>query len=76
MAKYRVLERSFIGNRLHEPGAVVEHNFYPHNDPAQPHGTHGPNLEPIVDGVTKKGRKAKDAPPADDTDADGTEDLT
>jgi hypothetical protein len=72
MAKYRVLERSFIANRLLEPGAVVEHDF-------SDGGTHGPNLEPIGDVIVKKGRKAKDAPPATDPADDsqtGADDLT
>jgi hypothetical protein len=49
MAKFRVLEKSFINNRIVEPGDVVEYD-----------GKHGKNLEPI-----KKGRgEAAEAAPA------------
>lgn len=39
MAKYKVLERSFLNGRIHEPGEIVEHHF-------TDGGKHGPNLEP------------------------------
>lgn len=60
MAKYEVLERSFINHRVHEVGEFVEHEF-------SDGGTHGPNLKP-VDGsakaAPKPGRGKKGAPPA------------
>lgn len=40
MAKYKVLERSFIGNRIVEVGEVVEYDREP-----------GENLEPVSDEV-------------------------
>lgn len=40
LAKYRVLEKSFINNAIVEEGAIVDLDF--------PKGTkHGPNLEPV-----------------------------
>jgi hypothetical protein len=67
MAKYKVLEPSFIGNRIVAAGEIVDVEF-------TDGGVAGPNLE-AVDAPkkpTKKSAKAADAP-AGDADAD---DLT
>lgn len=48
MAKYRVKEKSFIGNIVVEAGAIIEHD-----------GAPGDNLEPVPDKpAAKKGQKA------------------
>lgn len=46
MAQYKVLEKSFIGNRLVEAGEVIEFD-----------GEAGPNLEPVK---PAKGKKVED----------------
>lgn len=66
MAKYEVVERSFIGNRVVEPGAIVEVEF-------TNGGVAGPNLKAVV---TKKLKTpAALAAPADEGDKAG-DDLT
>lgn len=57
MAKYEVLETSFINNAIVEPGAIVEFDGEP-----------GPNLKPVKG---KKGSAAADA--ADTGDAGNTD---
>lgn len=54
MAQYRVLQRSFIGNRLVDEGDVVDYEGEPSD-----------NLECIDDAPSKKGKKPTppDAPP-------------
>lgn len=55
MAKYRVLEKSFIGNTIVEAGEVVEYDGRP-----------GSNLELIEDAPAKPKGKAKAAAPVED----------
>lgn len=57
MAKYEVVERSFIGNRVVEPGAIVEVEF-------TNGGVAGPNLKAVI---TKKLKPAAPAAPASDS---------
>lgn len=54
MPQYRVLQKSFIGNRIVEEGEVIEYD-----------GDASDNLE-----LVKKGKKAADAPAADASGAD------
>lgn len=90
MAKYRILERSFVNHRIHEVGEVVEHEF-------SDGGTHGPNFEPVdaTAQPAKPARAKRTTPPAtgakpvvpptevppgtgarpDDTEGDDAEDL-
>lgn len=56
MAKYRVLEKSFINNTLHEEGTVIEFDGVP-----------GTNLE-RVDEPTRKPGKARAEPAAGQAD--------
>lgn len=65
MAKYEVVERSFIGNRVVEPGSIVEVEF-------TNGGVAGPNLKAVV---TKK-LKTPAAPAAPATDDGNADDLT
>lgn len=55
MPQYRVLQKSFIGNRIVEEGEVIDYD-----------GEASENLEPV-----KKGKKAAEAPAADATDQTG-----
>lgn len=61
MAKYKVVERSYINGRIVEPGTEVEVDFA---DDGQP----GPNLEALDAVAPKSKRKSKDVPPAGDAD--------
>lgn len=60
MAKYEVVERSFIGNRIVEPGAIVEVEF-------KDGGVPGPNLKAIT---TKKFKPAPAAPTQESGDGE------
>ena len=54
MAKYRVLQKSFINNAIVEEGEIVDYDGEP-----------GPNLEIVADEAAPakgKGKKADDAP--------------
>ena len=51
MAKFRVLQTSFIGDHLRQPGDVVEIEF-------EKGVAHGDNLEPIKEAKAKKGADA------------------
>ena len=44
---YRVLERSYIGTRMYQPGDIIE-------DYDEKHGTPGSNLEEIKDEPVEK----------------------
>jgi hypothetical protein len=64
MAHYRVIERSYIGNRIVEPGEIVEVEFGEGGAP-------GPNLEAVDDAPGPKVRvkaktKAGDSPDGGD----------
>ncbi len=54
MPQYRVLQKSFIGNRIVEEGEVIEYD-----------GDVSDNLE-----LVKKGKKAAEAPAADTSGTD------
>ena len=54
MPQYRVLQKSFIGNRIVEEGEVIDYD-----------GEASDNLE-----LVKKGKKAAEAPAADTPGAD------
>ena len=54
MAQYKVLERSFIDNRIYEEGAIVEYD-----------GDAGPNLEVV--GKSKGSKNAAEDAPAGDS---------
>jgi hypothetical protein len=69
MARFRVVEKSFIGNRIVDAGAVVEVEF-------KDGGAPGPNLE-ALDAPAKKSKKgAAAADPATTDGARATEDLS
>jgi len=60
MAKYRVLQKSFVGNRIVEEGAIVDYE-----------GEVSDNLEPVEAAQSEKGDaktkgKSKTAEPDDD----------
>jgi hypothetical protein len=54
MAQVRVLQKSYIGNRIVEEGEIIEYD-----------GELSENLEPV-----KKGKKAAEPPAADPTGSD------
>jgi hypothetical protein len=54
MAQVRVLQKSYIGNRIVEEGEIIEYD-----------GELSENLEPV-----KKGKKAAESPAADASGAD------
>lgn len=54
MPKFRVIETSFIGNKLVQPGDVVEYD-----------GKYGSNLEPIEPIKKSKAKAEEPAPPED-----------
>ncbi len=56
MAKYRVLQKSFIGNSMVEEGAVIEYDGIPHD-----------NLEPI-DKAAKAAVKESEKSDVDDVE--------
>ena len=56
MAKYKVLERSFINHAIREPGDVVEYDGMP-----------GPNLELVKEGAPGKKSDGGKKPDGDDS---------
>lgn len=59
MARYRVLEKSFVNNTLHEEGAEIEYD-----------GKAGPNLEPLDKPKRSKAKDDAEAP-ADEAPEEG-----
>jgi hypothetical protein len=64
VAKYRVLEKSYIGGRIVEAGEVVDHEFFPDKDGKVGASTNLEALEPEV--KARKAKKAADSAPAGD----------
>lgn len=61
MAKYKVIETSYINGSIVKPGAIVDVEF-------KDGGAAGPNLELVT---AKKGKAAKAETPSETTDESG-----